>query len=1168
MQTIKRMPQTVSEKLGSNIIKGTKYFNQMNFSGIKQDDNIYAIDQNSSRDAENVFVDDNQRLVSRPSLQASELPDHPVAYFDVQPDPIIFSANSVVPSNYRLYDIKNFETCTLYISKSILEVDISTTDIPDLHYLYYIFAVPKDGYLDTMTMITNNIPVTFTVPATYSNVTPSIFVYDYNIVAVDKYIICFNNDNAQILDMNELYRGWQNFTDFAEIPVAKQYVSSAVKEYPKNDFIPNIYKEEYVWNNESQPVIANTGNASIILNSSIGQFDFENVNDINNYPEYRLLRPVNNTTPAEDLYNKFISVEKDVMCIATDTDMKLSFDNGRTFKHIYYPSYDGEFLNIAELSKDGKFFFFLERKGLHRYNIADETWSTPFRMQASSAHYGQDFVGDKHNTAVGGTLYGWKYGTGNGCYFLTGTIFAFFLYDYTNNVEYLYFKGPGLYMDGSEYQDTNRDHMATGSSYTDIDFYLLNYKTAFQLTIDNDTINCEFKDIGNFDEYVSRNRRRMMCMLSVLDANNKQNTIIGLCYQYQNLDPPRFVYIVGGDTSSYTTRTTSMLSRSFEMILLDKVTELPDSEDEWPTGINMTFAHSTTVSGWDGTFRYALPDAFTINKMSYDAATNKLSVNFTLGGSDLDIQHAITFTSEFAINRIDDILDSLIDVNNTSLTTGYRATLCRHAFNAYYPVTNFAQFELSSYNLELPTVSLKNSLHKWLPIKLTNAYIGEVQNANYLLVFNTVGTGYYTIRTYYATILYAYDFDTFLIGSANAYDAAIGPDPYIYHLWTNALDDSSTFRIDYVIGDTTANRKYNKVPTTSYADTQMYLGFDNLLQISYNVADTDDTTKTLFNLPTYNNQYFVDTITTLINISTTEVAVFFKDKVKICSKVSDDNLAQGFRYDYLNTRLSTGVRLGDGVINTLEGSFTVFPTLRGLAAMSYQAFMATSDQAIAYLSDDIKEIWTEFFNESIEAGGQIRVIQWRDRLFVTNNTINCLIYDLGRQAWWKWKLHRPVLNALTDQVLLSVITNKGTTADTLMHFDPEAKNYFDDSERGDFSNPINWFILSQPLHFNSPNYYKNIKQLVFQMSDSDGTKGMFTKTMNAQVSLFRKKLVQREPETVGFKITELRTFVKRFNYWKINELQWKLSNDTDTATPFRLELNGISVKYDIGEEVR
>ena len=109
-------------------------------------------------------------------------------------------------------------------------------------------------------------------------------------------------------------------------------------------------------------------------------------------------------------------------------------------------------------------------------------------------------------------------------------------------------------------------------------------------------------------------------------------------------------------------------------------------------------------------------------------------------------------------------------------------------------------------------------------------------------------------------------------------------------------------------------------------------------------------------------------------------------------------------------------------------------------------------------------------------------------------------------------------------------------------------------------------MSSQPLHFNAINYYKNIKQLVFQFFDKKDTE--VAKTILAHIKLYRKKITETDPEVIAFSVEQLRTFVKRFNYWKINELQWELANDPNNSNPGRFELNGIGVKYEIGEQVR
>ena len=365
-----------------------------------------------------------------------------------------------------------------------------------------------------------------------------------------------------------------------------------------------------------------------------------------------------------------------------------------------------------------------------------------------------------------------------------------------------------------------------------------------------------------------------------------------------------------------------------------------------------------------------------------------------------------------------------------------------------------------------------------------------------------------------------------------------------------ASGDLATFTFEYG-----ASEPFVEVPDISYSDTELYLAFDKTLRITNNKRDEDDL---YFNLPSVNDQSFIDKITALKNISTTEVAVFFEDNIYICSKVYDETLSR-FRYDYYRTKLSTGVRLGDSVINTLEGSFTVFPTRRGLAALNYQAFMATTDQVITYVSDNISNYWTEFYDNSQRTNHPIHIMQWRTILIITNGSYEMILFDLEKASWWKWEVPVNIRKCLTDQITLGLISNK------LYEF--KASDLYYDLPNTPNEQMIEWNMISQQLHMNAPDNYKNLRQLVFQLYDNNANSETLY-TILATIKLYRKKAEVRAPETIKFKIDELRTFVKRFNYWKVNEIQWALSNDAETHTPIKLQLNGISVKYEIGEEVR
>ena len=370
-------------------------------------------------------------------------------------------------------------------------------------------------------------------------------------------------------------------------------------------------------------------------------------------------------------------------------------------------------------------------------------------------------------------------------------------------------------------------------------------------------------------------------------------------------------------------------------------------------------------------------------------------------------------------------------------------------------------------------------------------------------------------------------------------------------IYTNNLSslDLGVLTYWHSVGDGT----FTEIPDLSFeSNNELYLTFDNVLSITANTKDNDG--NLLLNLPPINDQKFVDKINAIINISTTELAIFSESKITICSRVTDTNMPLGYRYDYLPTKLSTGVRFGDSVINVIEGTYTVFPTRRGLAFMNYQAFMSTTDQALEYITHDIEDKYEKFYFES----DKINLVQHRDYLILANGTGHLLIYNLYRQQWWYWEVPDNIHLMITDQVTLKLISNK------LCVF-KEHERYQDFALTPD-AKTIEWSIQSQPLHFKAPNYYKNLKQLVFQFLDE----GQADKnhSITVQMQCYRKKLDTKVPEIITFTVDELRTFVKRFNYWKINEVQYGLANDPETLTPTRLRLNGVSIKYEIGEEVR
>lgn len=382
---------------------------------------------------------------------------------------------------------------------------------------------------------------------------------------------------------------------------------------------------------------------------------------------------------------------------------------------------------------------------------------------------------------------------------------------------------------------------------------------------------------------------------------------------------------------------------------------------------------------------------------------------------------------------------------------------------------------------------------------------------------------------------------------------------YIYSLSCTNLANT-TFNFIYEFEDDALDIITKKVPTLSYSEQELFLAFDNTLMITKNEKDGENT---LFNLPKIYSQSFTNNIKAIINISTSELAIFFENGITICSRVVDDVL--GYNYNLAKTRLTLGTKFGDSVINTADGASTLYATPRGLAIMNYQAYMATTDQTLQFISDKIYDIWNKFYLSS----ENITLVQHGDYVFVYNTTNKYLMLDLRNASWWKFEIPYDIKKILTDQVDLKVI------ADKLYKFkkidngtDKIEDDYIDNRYRDPGDETINWRFMSQRLHFGLPNHYKNMKQIVFHMVQSTGHLSTFA----TQIKLYRNSVNYKDMEVIpfdfNFYVDEFRTFVKRFNYWKINMLQYGIANDNKTAIPARLVLNGIGVKYEIGDEVR
>ena len=1029
MKTFKRTLPNVDTSLANT----TKYFNQLEFNGIIEDSNIFEVDQKSFVDAQNVYVDDEQFVSRKPLQKDISIPKDPAIYF-----------------GYELVDYQQIGDMRLFVRKS-----------PDNKYVILLYDTNNKYYeLDGISK--------------------------YNISVIEHYIICFNDLGAQIFDTTN--PKWQDLatSDLVEIPVIKRVIGSQVTEYNKNDFTES-YKEEYIWSNQSKPTLPE-GTADVTVKTTYNSQNYI-LEDANLLTEYRLLKSLNISVNHND---DLITIAKGIICIARTEYFLVSFNNGANFSTIYYPAYTGTFLNIASISDDGQYFFFVASDGVYKCYLGDFTWSDKILV---------DNLGKKEDIKYTG----WK----NTCHFVSGNpdTFCFITYEPNNDLTKnnslrIYWKGEGLYL-GNDYTKglISADGKYPALGYTDlteknlelidqIAGKFITMYTAFSPEFTNLAIN-------------KTDDAQQVCVIGLISNLKTDSAASGT--DIDGKIPNYITYIRGGNTFAQRA-----------------ITERGDTD--WEEKCKTMYMFTSKIS----------KQITNLSNQQYIRLVKGNLTELSFTGERL-----LPLSSVFQVIVTTDIYS-----NGTYMT--YNGNIYT---GIIYHVGSDGPYMDVYYGLLVldKTIEFVESLAP--PIPIYGAYI-EIHSKSIISNINGKWEKYkLQVKNNISQVLI--DENSFYIISTNG------------KIYTNYLSDNDSAILTYMY---LKEDKYTKVPNITYSDTNLYLSFNNNLQITENSKSVDKNgiTKIQLNLPSKNNQSFIDNINAMTNISTTEVALFFKDKITICAKVEDSNISTGYRYDYFNTKLSLGVRLNDVVMNVLEGSYTVYPTVRGLAAMNYQAFMATSDQVVEYLSDNIKSVWDAFYKNS----NNIKIIQHRNYLIITNGTRDVLLYHIVNKTWWKWYLPFNTLITISNQIYLKTITRGELcifTDEYVVNNEVKRLKYYDFSANGE-NITIDWFVQSQPLHLNAINYYKNMKQLIFQLVKD--TEENENNSILAQIKLYRKHITLRDPDIVSFNIEKLRTFVKRFNYWKINEIQWGLANDKDTSYPAKFRLNGISLKYELGDEVR
>ena len=291
-----------------------------------------------------------------------------------------------------------------------------------------------------------------------------------------------------------------------------------------------------------------------------------------------------------------------------------------------------------------------------------------------------------------------------------------------------------------------------------------------------------------------------------------------------------------------------------------------------------------------------------------------------------------------------------------------------------------------------------------------------------------------------------------------------------------------------------------------------------------------------------------DTITGMIYFSQTVLAIFVPyTAFEYTASSSDDGIVYYYLYP---TKLVLGNREGYDILQSYDGSTIYICTERGMAALTYETLVSSTEHIFSYLTDNILTSYKEFDDEPVLF---CQYVRW---IFMYRQDSNiCYIYDMSGSSWWKWTLPYNItkMYADTDNDKLLLIMQYG-----LYYFNFDADDFYDiETIR------IDWSFKSQKLHLSAPNNYKHLRWLsVVTTQDTD------TMRYKLKFTNYRHWHHMQDSSVVEYEINQLGTMRKKINFVKCNAFQFEISNDKTWKQPEKFVISNIAIKYRITEGIR
>lgn len=446
-------------------------------------------------------------------------------------------------------------------------------------------------------------------------------------------------------------------------------------------------------------------------------------------------------------------------------------------------------------------------------------------------------------------------------------------------------------------------------------------------------------------------------------------------------------------------------------------------------------------------------------------------------------------------------------------------------------------YDITDFGLENwfnPVISYDGTIFG-LYAKIPSLYLDSSNTEVPLLVYNA-GTKIYTID---GTNVYYY-YDNKIL--SNNFDGEINLKEYV-------------------------GTGYNYLLPEYVADLEAtYLSKDKLLYISE--ARYDEDGNFLWYLPKRRMQEMDYEITNIHPISTTEMAIFMRDAIWYSSYDQSSDV-----HRYYKSKLQVGLMKGSEVITSIDGKAIIFPSDRGLVALTYQDFVASTEQTLSYLSDNIYTIFKDYVKEPVKLTAYSFWI-----VCYKQTSKQFYLYDLRSASWWLFELpYIPTKLYNTQDEMRALCDNK------ICWFNKSDNDYYDFEETrkmneyglyDDATLYIDWFITSQKLYLGAINYVKHIVNMTFNfvldhitLDDAEEKPSFVLIARN-----YRKKFNfgnnNQEGQTIQYTVDLVRTYVQRMSYPKVDAFQYTIKSDPESYRPVPLSLASLTVKYKIGGGVR